>query len=87
LTALVNESIAQNKSKHLEITPLSSAISPLKGVSSPTTAALPREGPSHAPVTRADILAMLHSADRLREAALVSEILQPPLARRAPRRP
>jgi hypothetical protein len=91
LTGLVTESLAQKKTKRLEITPLSAPLTPM--VSAPltqTSAAPTADGagpaaPSPA-LTGADLRTLLSSSNRRRELVLLAELLQPPVALRPRRR-
>jgi hypothetical protein len=94
LTGLVGQSLAQKKAKPLDLTPLSTPIAPI--TSAPLTTASPTPAPEVArtaatpdePSLSIDQLgAMLASPKRLREVALLGELLQPPVSLRAPRRP
>jgi hypothetical protein len=91
LTGLVGQALSQKKSRPLEIAPLSTPIVPIS--SSPLTqtsvgAALEHPG-SHqlqTALSSADLRVMLASPTKLREVALLTELLQPPLALRPHRR-
>ncbi len=90
LSGLVNHSLAERKTGRLEIAPLASPLVPIdlplaQSVSSSVTGATARNQPVPA-VTGAEVRSRLATADQLREIALLSEILQPPLSLRAPRR-
>jgi hypothetical protein len=89
LTGLVGQPLGPKKTRALEIVPLSTPMSPL---SSPLTQQMSPNVP-HATtnkptptLTSSDLRTMLASPARLREIALLGEILQPPVALRAPRR-
>ncbi len=93
LTGLVSQPLSSKKSRTLEIAPLSTPLSPL---SSPLTQVSQQSIPNmpHATtnkpiptLTSSDLRTMLASPARLREIALLGELLQPPLALRSPRRP
>ena len=93
LTGLVSQGLAAKKSRPLEITPLSSPITPIGSpttqISQGTTLDLPyaTTTKSHPTLTSNDLRVMLGSPGKLREIALLGELLQPPIALRAPRRP
>ena len=93
LTGLVSQGLAPKKNRPLEITPLSVPISPIGSptaqISAGTTLDLPyaTTTKSHPTLTSTDLRTMLASPGKLREIALLGELLQPPLALRAPRRP
>src|SRR5579875_2178350 len=94
LTGLVGQSLAQKKARPLDVAPLSTPIAPI--TSAPLTTAsqthapevartaAPQDAPS---LSTDDLRAMLASPKRLREVALLGELLQPPVSLRAPRRP
>jgi hypothetical protein len=92
LTSQVTESMAQKRNKPLEIAPLSS---PLSLNDSPLAKLTTRQQPAErnryfdaAPSLNADtVRAMIASPGKLRELALLSEILQPPVSVRKRRRP
>jgi hypothetical protein len=92
LTGLVSQPLGPKKGRTLEITPLSTPISPL---GSPLTQVSQQSIPNlpHATtnkpiptLTSSDLRTMLASPARLREIALLGELLQPPVALRGPRR-
>jgi hypothetical protein len=94
LTGLVGQSLAQTKAKPLDIAPLSTPIAPINSV--PLTAAGQTPAPEVArtaaklaepPLSVDELRAMLASPKRVREVALLGELLQPPVSMRAPRRP
>jgi hypothetical protein len=94
LTGLTGQSLGQRRGKGLEITPLSTPIAPIS--SAPLTTASLTPAPEvvrsaaqpDVPSLSADELrAMLASPKRLREVALLGELLQPPVSLRGPRRP
>jgi hypothetical protein len=93
LTGLSSQGLTVKKSRPLEITPLSLPItpigSPIPQVSQGTTLDLPyaTTTKSHPALTSNDLRVMLASPGKLREIALLGELLQKPLALRAPRRP
>jgi hypothetical protein len=91
LTGLVSQPLAQKKAKPLEIAPLSTPITPIS--SSPLTQTSARSALEHPgarqlnpALTSGELRAMLGSPKKLREVALLTELLQPPLALRPPRR-
>jgi hypothetical protein len=91
LTGLVSQSLAQKKARPLEITPLSTPMTPIS--SSPLTqktvgAAIEHPGSYqlHTALTSGELRTMLASPTKLREVALLTELLQQPLALRPPRR-
>ncbi|QEH32876.1 hypothetical protein OJF2_13610 [Aquisphaera giovannonii] len=94
LTDQVQQSLARKKARPLEIVPLSTPLTPLsQPLTEQSSENVPRSplavgvSPSSDPMfTGAQVLAMLAGPARLREAVLLAEILQPPLALR-PRRP
>jgi len=84
LSGLVNRSLAEGKARPLEIAPLASPLVPIdlplaQSVSSSVTGLVPRTQPAPA-VTSVEIRSRLASADSLREIAVLSEILQPPVS-------
>jgi hypothetical protein len=90
LSNLVAQSLAQKKARPLEIAPLSAPIAPLTSFpltqqSSPGVSEATR---THQPpaLTSGDLRAMLATSSKLREIALLTELLQPPVALRRPRR-
>jgi len=91
LTTLITQSMAQKKNRPLELTPLDDPLAPLgMPLTHLATSAL-REQPKSWDLPpafdSAALRTMLASRNKLREVALLSEILQPPLALRRPRRP
>jgi hypothetical protein len=87
LTSLVTQSMAQKKARRLEITPLSSPLAPLSSplhqITGTATPLEPGKTQSAIPPIHSDALrAMLAQPTRIREAFLISEILQPPVALR-----
>jgi hypothetical protein len=95
LSGLVRRSLAEGKARPLEIAPLAAPLVPInvplaQSVSTSVTASsVPLGGAQNqrtAAMTGADIRSRFASADNLREIAILSEILQPPLAVRGPRR-
>jgi hypothetical protein len=90
LSGLAGQSLADRKTRPLEITPLATPLVPIdvplaESVSASVTGATVRKQ-SMAGITGAEVRARLASASGLREIALLTEILQPPLALRRPRR-
>lgn len=94
LTGLVGQSLSQKRARHLEIAPLSTPLAPIS--SAPLTGASQTPAPEVARTAALpdvpslsidDLRAMLASPKRLREVALLGELLQPPVTLRAPRRP
>jgi hypothetical protein len=90
LTGLVNQSLAETKARPLQIAPLAGPLAPIsaqlsQSVSASVTGQSARcqSGPA---VTGAAIRSRLADASQLREMAVLSEILQPPLALRSRRR-
>ncbi len=91
LSGLVNQSLGDRKTGRLEIAPLASPLVPIdlplaQSVSSSVTGATASDQPMPA-VTGAEVRSRLATASQLREIALLSEILQPPVSLRAPRFP
>jgi hypothetical protein len=89
LSEQLSQSLALQKTRPLEITPLATPIAPLArpvaGVSAGLQASsqpVPLSGPA---ITSGSIRRLLASPAQLREFAVLSEILQPPLALRARR--
>jgi hypothetical protein len=83
---MVTQSLASQKTKPLEITPLSAPITGLSSTLSVATA-VPDVNRRHAGDDRptmsgVDIRLLLASPVKLREVALLTELLQPPLALR-----
>src|SRR5262249_6793694 len=94
LTGLVGQSLAQKKARPLDSAPLSTQIAPIS--STPLTSSSQTPPPEVArtaawldvPSLSVDQLrAMLASPKRMREVALLGELLRPPLSLGAPRRP
>jgi hypothetical protein len=89
LTSLVNQSLAQRKNRPLEIQPLSSPLSPIHSpltqVSLGTTVEHPGSYQLHTALTSTELRTMLGTSNKLREIALLNELLQPPVSLRAPR--
>ncbi len=90
LSSLVTQSMSQQKNRPLELTPLDSPLAPLGApLTQLATSALreqPRSWDVPAAFDGAALRAMLASTNKLRQVALLNEILQPPLALRRPRR-
>ena len=90
LTGLVSHPLGSKKGRPLEIVPLSTPLAPL---GSPLTQQTNQNLPyatTNRPIptlTSSDLRTMLASPVRLREIALLGELLQPPVSLRAPRRP
>jgi len=93
LTGLIGQSLAPKRGKPLDIAPLSTPIAPIS--SAPLTSSSQTPAPEVArtaaqpdvPSLSIDELrAMLGSPKRLREVALLGELLQPPVSLRGPRR-
>ena len=93
LAGLTSQDLLSNKSRPLQITPLANPIAPIgtptPQVSQGTTLDLPyRTSTKSQPVLSSDDLRdMLASPGKLREIALLGELLQKPVALRAPRHP
>jgi hypothetical protein len=94
LTGLIGHFLSQKKAKPLEIAPLATPMVPI--TSAPLTTASPTpapevartaEKPAEPSLSIDELRAMLASPKRLREVALLGELLQPPVSMRAPRRP
>jgi hypothetical protein len=92
LAGLASQGLVGKKSRPLEIIPLSTPISPIGSpitqITQGTTLDLPyaTTTKSHPTLTSNDLRVMLASPGKLREIALLGELLQPPVALRAPRR-
>ncbi len=88
LSAMVNESMAETRNRPLEITPLASPLTPLMVPLSAASSALAAEKAVERPVgvPVEHIRLALSAPDRLRELAVLSEILKPPLSLRSLRR-
>jgi hypothetical protein len=83
---MVTQSLALQKTKPLEITPLNAPLTGLSSTLSQATA-IPditriHSGDSRPTLTGGDIRKMLGSPGKMREIAILSELLQPPLALR-----
>jgi len=78
--------MAQKRNKRLEIEPLAMINSPLTQVSAGAQIEHPGSPDSAPAFTSESLRRMLASSTRLREVALLTELLQPPLARRPGRR-
>jgi hypothetical protein len=93
LTGLVGQTLAPKRGKPLDMAPLSTPIAPI--VSAPLTVAS-QAGPAEVARTAApmdapslsidELRAMLASPKRVREVALLGELLQPPVSLRGSRR-
>jgi hypothetical protein len=85
----VTQSLALQKAKPLEITPLQAPIAGLSRTLAPTTTVpdVKRRDAAEArpALTSADIRRMLASPGKVREVVLLSEVLQPPMALRGRR--
>jgi hypothetical protein len=90
LTSLVTQSMAQKRNRPLEITPLSAPLSPINApvTQISTGAKIEHPGSPDSPpaFTSEALRAMLANSTKLREVALLTELLQPPLALRHGRR-
>jgi hypothetical protein len=89
LSGLVNRPLSDGKARPLEIAPLATPLVPMnltlaQSISSSVTAAAPRSEPAPA-VTHSEIRSRLAAANQLREIAILSEILQPPVSVRRQR--
>ena len=91
LTSLVSQSMAQKRNRPLEITPLSGPLapinSPLTQISTGAKIEHPGSPDSPPAFTSESLRVMLANTTKLREVALLTELLQPPLALRRSRRP
>jgi hypothetical protein len=86
LTTLVNQSMAQKRTKRLEIAPLAMINSPLTQHSAGAQIEHPGSPDSAPAFTSESLRTMLASSTKLREVALLTELLQPPIALRRTRR-
>ncbi len=93
LAGLTAEPLSSRRGRPLEMTPLSAPIAPITATpltvdsSAPGDAARVVFSPADTPTLSASELgSMLASPKRLREVALLGELLQPPISLRAPRR-
>ena len=85
LTDQLGQSMAMERSKPLEIVPLSASMAPLSrplSQTSPVPGSLAQTSASSPAVSSVDIRKMLTTPEKLRELVLLSEILQPPVALR-----
>ena len=86
LTTFVTQSMAQKRNRPLEITPLASPLAPVNSPLTQLTTGAKIEHPgsldSPPAFTAESLRSMLANPIRLREAALLTELLQPPLALR-----
>jgi hypothetical protein len=91
LTGLVSQPLVPKKAQHLEIAPLASPLRPLSAPLTKASVGTSLEHPgSHllpTALTSGELRTLLASPTKLREVALLTELLQPPLALRPPRRP
>jgi hypothetical protein len=91
LTSLVNQSLAQKKSRPLEIAPLNSPLSPIAVPLTQTSLGTEIEHPGSYQLDTAlssrELRVMISTSNKLREIALLTELLQPPVSLRAPRHP
>jgi hypothetical protein len=90
ISGLVNQGLGERKARRLEIAPLAAPLVPIdlplaESISASVTGATASIHPMAA-VTGAEVRSRLATADQLREIAFLSEILQPPVALRPPRR-
>ncbi len=89
LTSLVNQSLAQKKNRPLEIAPLSSPLSPiampLTQMSIGTAIEHPGSYQLDTALSSRELRVMISTSNKLREIALLNELLQPPVSLRAPR--
>jgi len=90
LSGLVNQSLGERKAGRLEIAPLAAPLVPIElplaqSISSSVTGVTAPNQRMPA-VTGAEVRSRLATAGQLREIAFLSEILQPPVALRPPRR-
>jgi hypothetical protein len=89
LTGLVGQSLAQKATKPLDITPLSTAMASIVPPLTQASAAEPARDTARTPIpvlSSAALGTMLASPTKVREAALLAELLQPPVALRGRRR-
>jgi hypothetical protein len=86
LTTLVTQSMAQKRNKRLEIEPLAMINSPLTQHLSGAQIEHPGSPDSAPAFTGESLRSMLASPIKLREVALLTELLQPPIALRRARR-
>jgi hypothetical protein len=91
LTSLITKSMAEKKNRALEITPLSALVAPIGAPLTQLSTPMP---PEHSIPARplpafdsATIRSLLANTSKLREVAILSELLQPPRALRPYRRP
>jgi hypothetical protein len=87
---MVNQSLARQKAKPLELTPLSAPITGLTRSLSDYTAEPDinrrHAGDSRPTLTGVEVRGLLATPERIREVVLMNEILQPPVALRGGRR-
>ena len=86
LTTLVTQSMAQKRNKRLEIAPLAMINSPLTQASAGAEIEHPGSPDSAPAFTSESLRKMLASPTKLREVALLTELLQAPIALRHTRR-
>ena len=90
LTTLVTQAMAQKRNRPLEIAPLASPLAPINSPLTEMTsgARIEHPGSLDAPpaFTGESLRSMLGNPTKLREAAMLTELLQPPLALRRSRR-
>jgi hypothetical protein len=90
LSSVVTQSMTQKKNRQLELTPLDAPLAPLgvplTHLATPTLREQPRSWDVPPAFDSAALRTMLASTNKLREVALLSEILRPPLALRRGRR-
>jgi hypothetical protein len=89
LTGLVGQSMAQKRAKPLDIAPLSTPISPISSPLLQASPAEPARDTARTPtptLSSAALRTMLASPTKLREVALLGELLQPPVSLRGRRR-
>jgi hypothetical protein len=86
LTSLVTQSMAQKRNRPLEIAPLASPLAPINSPLTDITSGAKIEHPGSLDTppafTGESLRSMLENPTKLREAALLTELLQPPLALR-----
>jgi hypothetical protein len=86
LTTLVTQSMAQKRNKRLEIAPLAMVNSPLSQLSAGAQIEHPGSPDTAPAFTGESLRTMFASTSKLREVALLTELLQPPIALRRTRR-
>jgi len=89
LSEQVGHSLSQNRGKPLDLSPLTSNLTSLGSsslrVASAAAAVMPNE--ERPALEAADVRRMLADRPKLREVAILSELLQPPVSLRGRRRP